>query len=174
MSDKLSYDNNQAYNWASSKNRRHNTKRQPLTVQTSEPNDSDTSSLSSVSSSQAPDHSTISKKQQSHMCTNGNVSAQLGKSKRFPSQNRTPMNTRAAGAKTSAINTLSQSEITLHTSTVHPVVSQVSPNHTGGTNETTTESVFHTAPIFTQPVHGPKKMGILDPLHPKQPKTNSK
>lgn len=102
MRDKLSYDNSQAYNWALLKNRRRNTKMRTPKEQSSELIDSDTSSLSSVSSSQAFDHTTTTKKQQAFKHTNGNVSTQLGSSKRFPNINWAPINTRAAAAKTSA------------------------------------------------------------------------
>lgn len=143
--------------------------------QTSEQNDSDTSSLSSVSFSQAPAHPMVSKKQQLHKRTIGNVNAQLEKSKCFPSTNRTPINTRAAAAEIAATaNAPGQPEVTLHMGTTHSAMSQASPNRTGGPSETTTESVFGTAPIFTQPVHDLKKMGSVDPSHPKQSKISSK
>lgn len=81
--DKLSYDNNQAYNWAQTKNRRCNNKTRNSKESTIEPNHSD-SSASFTSSSQAPDHTRITKTQVSFKPKNGKDTAQSGIVKRTP------------------------------------------------------------------------------------------
>lgn len=102
MRDKLSYANAQAYNWAPTKNKRRNIQMHAFKKAQSEPNDSDTSSASSLSS-QAPDRTVNQKKSEFNKRTDGNPNAPPGVSKRFPSTSRAPINTRATTANANAV-----------------------------------------------------------------------
>lgn len=161
LRDKVSYDNNQAYAWTQNKtNKRRNTKMRTPRDVPSESNDSDTSSASSLSS-QAQEGS---KDFGSSKRTNGSGNAPIGSSKRHQNINRTPIHTRAITAKiNNPSHALGHRDTLSNTHLSTPSPQTMAPSNTN-TNESTSQSDFRPAPIFTQPVHESKKITALEGL----------
>lgn len=158
MRDKLAYDNDQAYNWIQQKSRKRNNKK-PIYKETySEPNDSDTSSASSLSSQVTERSVNPQKKADTSKHMDGNANALSNSLKRTPNTGRPPMSTRATTAKTNIINSApNHRELVTNSGLTNSPFVQSSSSQVSTSNDTLTQSDFRPAPIFTQPVHDPKK-----------------
>lgn len=154
--DKLSYDNNQAYSWASTKtNKRRNLKMWASKETHSEPNGSDTSSASSLSS-QALDRTAGHKESGFSKRTNGNANKPTGLTKHHQNTNRAPIHTRATAAKINTSHAPGHRD-TISNTNVTNLLLQTPTSQVSNVNDIITQSDFRPAPIFTQLVHDRKR-----------------
>lgn len=105
MRDKLAYDNNTAYNWTYAKNKRRNNKVPISKDSTNDPNDSDTSAFSSISSSQVHDHTRTGETLGSHKRKQDMENTRISAPKRNPTTSQAQSNSGLAQVKSSISQT---------------------------------------------------------------------